>query len=255
MDKQIVAPYVRASRLDSLEQSVQIADQSLIYFRNLKHNFPRIRNPAACVALSLYKFNLINEERLKKLSGMQGTEIEVLLRNVSEIRQLLNLEWETSYEEMALASKLPIRFSNTAAKIYSDLQKEFPDDNTINRAAIKAAIMLVVAIKRGYKRDDVITPLSRVTTTDPKTILENEILIRKLIGKRYGGKDVTPRNESGINEKRQPVEVPEKVKEEARSALQNRQKEKQKNTSKPKQSKLTFDIIPQKEVFKDLGSQ
>lgn len=251
MDKQVIAPYVRKSNLDNLETSIKVADQSLYYYGQLKHNFPNHLNPAACVVLSLYTFNLVTEKRLEQLSKMQGITINVLLRTVSEIRQLLNMKCELTYEEIAEASKLPLRFACTCNKILADLQKEFDENETLNRAAMKAAIMLVVAVKRGYKRNEVVENLSKITSTDPKDILENELTVRKLIGNRYGGKNLTPKDKNAETtvtpltpENRK--EMQEEVKEQLETL-----KQEQKKKLKKVQTKLSFFCTPQKEVFKE----
>ena len=254
MDKKIIAPYVRASKLDSLEESTQIADQSLVYFQLLKHNYPNHLNPAACVVLSLYSSNLVTQQRLDQLSKMQGITANILLRNVSEIRQLLNLKCEKTYEEIAQAAKLPMRFSSTCNKIFDDLKKEFNEEETLNRAAMKAAIMLVVAVKRGYKRNEIVDALSRITSTDQKEILENELTVRKLIGNRYGGKNLAPKQKDPSKpvNTQQPISENKEEKEKQDNKIDEIEilKQEQKKNVKKVQTKLTFFSTPHKQKFK-----
>ncbi|OHT09069.1 hypothetical protein TRFO_04643 [Tritrichomonas foetus] len=244
-DKQIIAPYVRAMKLENLETSIQVADQALLYYQHLKYNFQKKNDPGVCVALSLYKFKLETDDRLRQIASMQGIPNNFLVRRISDTRQLLDIPYEVSYEEIAKEINIPTRFAVTANKIFDDLKNEFPDDKTINRAAIKAAIMLVVAIKRGYKREKTMNDLSRVTTTDPKAILENELMIRTLIGNRYGGKNLAPKPTEPVPK----VAADEHIKEITRQEI-GKMAKKQKNKAKKIQKKLDFGFIPRKETFK-----
>ena len=244
MDKQVIAPYVRAMKLESLEASINVADQTLLYFQHIKHNLSITPDPAVCVALSLYKLDYSNQSRLEQLAKMHGIPLNIFFRRCSETRHLLNLPLEISFEEIAKSINIPVRFTITTNKIYDDLKNELPGDETLNRASVKAAITLVVAVKRGYKRDEILESLSRLISADPKDILDTELIIRTLIGKRYG---VAPKSR---NPQKQTKETPDEIKKSVHEELEKMKlQQTKKKDGKKIQAKLSFDVIPRKEKF------
>ena len=52
MDRKIIAPYVKESRLPDLETSIRIADQALLYFKSVERQCQGKVTPGACVALA-----------------------------------------------------------------------------------------------------------------------------------------------------------------------------------------------------------
>lgn len=233
--KQVIAPYVKECKLPDLDTSIRVADAALEYYLRMKREYPKVCNPGSCVGLAIYKERLISEERLSQIARMSGLDTNGIVSKISETRQLLNVKFELSFEEIALESNLPIRYAITAEKIFNDIKSEFPKDQTLSRPGILSAIMLLVAVKRGSNKKEILEKLFKITSTDQRIILSNETMIRGIIGNRYGkSRGGAPKNQ--IEPKMIDTEIKKELEEDI--ALIHNQVHK-----KQKQLKLQFDVI------------
>ena len=79
MDRKIIAPYVKASRLPDLETSIRIADQALLYFKSVERQCQGKVTPGACVALALYNEGFESEERITAMAKMSGKTFDAFM--------------------------------------------------------------------------------------------------------------------------------------------------------------------------------
>lgn len=234
--KQIIAPYVKECRFPDLETSIKVADSALEYYQRMKREYPKLCHPGSCVGLAIYKEKQTSEERLNCIAKMSGLDISGIVSKISETRQLLNVKFELSFEEIALEANLPIRYAITAEKIYNDIKSEFLNDKTLNRPAILSAIMLLVAVKRGINKKDILEKLFKITSTDQRVILSNETMIRGIIGNRYGkSRGGAPKNH--VEQKRTDPEIKKEMEKEVAKIHKQEHK-------KQKQLKLQFSVVP-----------
>jgi hypothetical protein len=171
---------------------------------------------------------------------MSGKTMQGFLKVLSETRSLLNLPFAISFDQLAQEARLPVRLVCTARKVFSDLQAEFPGDSRVSRAAIYAAVMLVVAVKRGFKKDETLADLSRITSSDPDDVLKSEQMIRDLLGRKHGFRVPHPPDE-------RPGEASEELKETAARMMQQL-KEEARAPKKKVQQKLSFPLVPRRET-------
>ena len=238
MDRKIIAPYVKESRLPDLETSIRIADQALLYFKSVERQCQGKVTPGACVALALYNEGFESEERIKAMAKMSGKTFDAFMKVVSETRAILGLPFTISFEQLAEGAHLPKRLAATAKKVFDDLKAEFSEDDKLNRAGIYAAVMLVIAVKRGFKKELTVRELARVTSADPEDILKTEVMIRELIGKKYG---LTVKK----SDERVSGEAGEDVKLASAKAMEAMAKEQKSGKKKKVQQKLDFGPVQQ----------
>ena len=239
MDRKVIAPYVKAARLPDLDTSIQIADQSLMYFKSVQRQSQGNVIPGACVALALYNEGFDNKERINTMAKMSGRTVDSFLKVVSETRALLGLPFKISFEQLTEGAHLPIRLASTAQKVFQDLQAEFTEDDNLNRASIYAAVMLVIAVKRGFKKELTLSELARVTAADPEDILKTEAMIRELIGKKYGLRTKTKPASSGL------AEAGEELRSASAKAMEELKKE---GKSLKKKVQQTLDFRPVEKI-------
>ena len=184
MEKRAVAPYVRALDLPDLDASIRISDESTLFLKAIQQDAPARAHPAVCVALALYRHELDTKKRMEALSKMCGKTVDSFMRSVSEARSVLRLPFIVSFEQLAEAARLPAVLASTGRKVYNDI-KPGMDQAGENAALVSAAVMLVVAVKRGFDRDQTLAALARVTSTDPDDVVKKEAAVRDVIGRRY----------------------------------------------------------------------
>ncbi|KAH0787162.1 hypothetical protein GPJ56_008876 [Histomonas meleagridis] len=240
--KKIISPYVLQSRLSDLETSIRVADNALFYYKNLQRDFPNVLHPGACVGLALYKENQATEERLQRLANMSGLRLDGFMSKISNIRQLLNVEFNLTFEQISLMANIPIRYAHTASKIFEDIKNEFPNDQTLNRAALVAAILLVVAVKRGMNKIAVLENLTKITVTNQQDVLSVEAIVRATIGNRYGKCRQAP-----IHPHTSTQSIDPQLKQSIQAEVEQLQS---KPMKKQKQMMLDFAIIPKKQEIK-----
>jgi hypothetical protein len=237
MDRRVIAPYVRESRLPDLETSTRVADQALLFFQSLRAQYDNQVHPGACVGLALYQSQLDTEQRIAKLAAMSGRTMDGFLRLLSQTRALLDLPFAISFDQLAEDARLPVRFASTARKVLSDLQAEFPEDGRVSRAAVHAAVMLVVAVKHGVKKAEVLSDLARITLSDPEDVLRCEQMIRDLLGRKHG---LAPAHRAP----RPPGHASEELKAVAAQAIAQLA---ERGGGKKVQQKLSFALVPRRE--------
>jgi hypothetical protein len=238
MDKKVIAPYVRQLLLPDLETSIRVADAALVYFQSLHREYVTAPHPGACVGLALYQTELDTMERISCLAKLSGKTLEGFLKVLSETRTLLRLPFAMSFDELVAHAHLPVRLASTAKKIFSDLQAEFPGEAEVSRASICAAVLLVVAVKRGFNKAQTLASLAAITTSDPEDVGKSEIMIRNLIGQKYGLKTATRNTEPSDRE----------AGEEVKRATELKMAEMKKEGAKPMiQGKLNFALASRRE--------
>jgi hypothetical protein len=239
MERRLLSPYVREMQLPDLETSIKIADQALEYYHSLNRQFPARCHPGACVALALYQKELDTESRIAFIAKMSGQTMEGFLKVVSEARHLLNIPVNISFDELVQQARLPTRLASTARKVFEDLLAAIPGDTQLRRSAVYAAVMLVVAVKRGFKKLETLADLSRITSSDPDDVLNCERVIRDILARKYGFRSSEkPRAVHG--------EAADEIK-----AISEQTMEQMRTGSGPKkkmvQRKLGFALIPRRE--------
>jgi hypothetical protein len=239
MDRKIISPYVREVRLPDLATSIAVADQALGYYQSVTRQFPNRSHPGACVALALYQKELDTEERIALIARMSGHTMNGFLKVLSETRHLLNVPVKISFDGLVQQAKLPVRLASTARKVFSDLQTELSGDGQLSRGAIYAAVMLVVAVKRGFKKTETLADLSRITSSDPEDVLSCERMIRDLLSRKYG-----------FRSSEKPEVVRHGVSDEVRAASHEAMEQLKAEAGLKKkmtQKKLDFALIPRRE--------
>lgn len=226
MDKQTVAPYVRALNLEDLNTRIQISDEALMFLKSLQHVHA---SPGACVALALYRHDLDTKERVTALAKLSGKTLDAFMKSVSENRAELRLPFPISFEELAESAHLPVGLAGTAKQVFLDIKSELPEDS----AAICASVMLACATKRGFNRDLTLSALARISSTDPDQLLETEAIVQKTIDRHY-------------RPKKPEEELPEHVKE-IRKVSSEVMAELKADQKKKVQQKLNFRLIPRRE--------
>ena len=226
MEKRAVAPYVRALDLPDLDASIRISDESTLFLKAIQQDAPARAHPAVCVALALYRHELDTKKRMEALSKMCGKTVDSFMRSVSEARSVLRLPFIVSFEQLAEAARLPAVLASTGRKVYNDI-KPGMDQAGENAALVSAAVMLVVAVKRGFDRDQTLAALARVTSTDPDDVVKKEAAVRDVIGRRYVLKS---RDDENMEE----------LKRVSSEIVAEKQKQKV-------QKKLNFAMIPRRE--------
>ena len=225
MEKRLVAPYVRALDLPDLDSSIRISDESTLFLRAIQQDAPTRAHPAVCVALALYRHELDTKKRMEALSKMCGKTLDSFMRSVSEARSVLRLPFIVSFEQLAEAARLPAVLASTGRKVFNDIKPGM--EASENTALLSAAVMLVVAVKRGFDREQTLAALARVTSTDPDDVVEKEAVVRDLIGRRYVLK---PKDDENMEE----------LKRVSSEVIAEKQKQKV-------QQKLNFALIPRRE--------
>jgi hypothetical protein len=171
---------------------------------------------------------------------MSGKTLDSFLKLLSQTRSLLDLPFSMSFEDLAESARLPIRFASTARKVLLDLQSEFPEDTRVSRAAIHAAVMLVIAVKRGVKKEPTLADLARITSSDPEDVLRCEQMIRDLLGRKHGFK-------RSHHQQNEPGEASNELKAESARVMEQLEQE-VKAPKKKIQQKLCFPLVPRREL-------
>ena len=193
-EKKLLSQYVKDSRLPDLETSLLVADKSLSLFKQIESIYKKSPHPGAIVALALISLDKVQENSLENIAKRSAINLSTLLKKINEIRSLLNIPCNLSFESLIEKTKLPKRFSFTAKKIHQDIISTYPNDKSLVKPSAYAACILFVAISRGFNKDLLLIELSKIIYSDPTEILFVEKIIKEFNNGEYGLKQIKNNN-------------------------------------------------------------
>jgi len=186
MEKRILSPYIKEINITDIDTKMDIAEKSLIFYRQLENIIKKPPHPGAIVGLSAQLNEKCTEDILNCIAKRSGMTLSSLYKKITETRIFLDVPYSHSFEFIAKNARMPMKYASTAQDIYKDYVTAYPLDKIKNKPSFYAAILLVVAVARGLSKDQTLHELAKITYSEELEILSIEKNIRDFIGGNYG---------------------------------------------------------------------
>lgn len=186
MERKAIAPFVKASRFSDIDVSLAVADKSLEYYRGYKQGMSTYPHPCGCVGLAAITLKVCTPSVISNLAKMSGQDGNFVMRQIALVRTALNIKYEGSFIELTAQARLPHRYATTAENVLKELNEKFPNDPSLARPSIYAAILCVITTSRGHGRPDIETTLANVACADVAEVKEAILFVKENVGSEIG---------------------------------------------------------------------
>ena len=235
---QLIAPYVRKAKFENPDIAIKVAEAAESYYKKIALNETPQYLPAACVGAAIMSLRLENSENISILSKMCSMPLPLFQKKVENICSELNIPCNMTFEDIINRSNLPKKFTNTCMRLYQEICTLHPNDTNLSKRSVYAAVVLIVATKRGLPKTETAEVLSKVTQASSSEIISISNLLRQDIGPEFQIKKVKPPEDERPDP--DPKDVA-KIHQVAENALESIAADKKK---KKKQTTLSFSATP-----------
>jgi hypothetical protein len=212
LEKESLAKYVHLGQFSTYEQKSDVADKSLELYRHYKNSSHQSPHPAACVALASIHLGYSNNQILQNIIKYDCFNLQFLYKEISKIRNRLNLSSKITFEEIQIGVKLPPRYVKLAQKIFTKIHQAFPNDETLKHPSVLCGIMLYIATDHNYDKKHMLESLSNYACISSDDILKSERFIRKTYKEDFVQTKLIEKSDQNKSESRtlksDPIEAP-----------------------------------------------
>lgn len=230
---QLIAPYVRKIKFEDLDTAIKVAELAESYYKKIALNETPQYLPAACVGTAIMALHLENSENILALSKMCSIALPLFQKKIEVICNQLNIPCNMTFDDIIERSSLPKKFLGTCIKVYQQICSTHPNDNSLSKRSVYAAVVLIVATKRGLPKAETAAALSKVTQTSATEIISISNLLRQDLGPDFQIKKIKPPEDERPDPNPKDVEM---IHQAAANALESIASDKKKK----KQTTLSF---------------